>query len=228
MGRETDRQVTGRLPDDLTMWCHLGAATNSSASSGAHGDVVSRRPACASVKPAKPFTMAEKGNLMKTVYTIGYEGTDIERFVQTLTTVGVEAVADVRAVPLSRKKGFSKNSLRDYLDSAGIKYLPMQELGDPKEGREAAKFGDYDRFRTIYSAHVDLPESVAAIEKLAITSQELAVCLLCFERDPKTCHRFIVGERMGAFGYKMLHLFGDDPERYLRHQDKLPKRAGSN
>ncbi|MBB4274099.1 DUF488 domain-containing protein [Rhizobium mongolense] len=162
---------------------------------------------------------------MKTVYTIGYEGTDIERFVKTLTAVGVEAVADVRAVPLSRKKGFSKNSLRSHLESAGIKYLAMQELGDPKEGREAAKAGDYDRFRTIYSAHVDQPESAAAIGKLATASEEQAVCLLCFERDPKTCHRFIVGERMGAYGYEMTHLFGDDPARYIRNQDKLPKRS---
>ncbi|TCN34082.1 DUF488 family protein [Sinorhizobium americanum] len=159
---------------------------------------------------------------MKTVYTIGYEGTDIERFVQTLTAVGIDTVADVRAVPLSRKKGFSKNSLREHLESAGIKYLPMQELGDPKEGREAAKAGDYDRFRTIYSGHVNQPESIAAIEKLAAASEEQAVCLLCFERDPKTCHRLIVGERMGAFGYEMMHLFGDDPGRYIRNQGKRP------
>ncbi|TBH59776.1 DUF488 domain-containing protein [Rhizobium leguminosarum] len=165
---------------------------------------------------------------MKTVYTIGYEGTDIERFVETLTAVGVEAVADVRAVPLSRKKGFSKNSLRSYLESAGIKYLAMQELGDPKEGREAAKAGDYDRFRTIYSAHIDGPESAAAIEKLATASEEQTVCLLCFERDPRTCHRFIVGERMGAYGYEMMHLFGDDPARYIRNQDKLPKRSSGS
>lgn len=161
---------------------------------------------------------------MKTVYTIGYEGTDIERFVKTLTAVGIEAVADVRAVPLSRKKGFSKNSLREHLEGAGIKYLAMQQLGDPKEGREAAKAGDYDRFRKIYSGHVDQPESVAAIEKLAATSGEQAVCLLCFERDPKTCHRLIVGERMSAFGYQMMHLFSDDPSRYVRNQDKLPRR----
>lgn len=101
---------------------------------------------------------------MKIVYTIGYEGTDIERFVETLTTVGVEVVADVRAVPLSRKKGFSKNSLREHLESAGIKYLAMQELGDPKEGREAAKAGNFDSFRTIYSAHVDKSECAAAVE----------------------------------------------------------------
>ncbi|MES5048417.1 DUF488 domain-containing protein [Rhizobium nepotum] len=165
---------------------------------------------------------------MKIVYTIGYEGTDIERFVETLTTVGVEVVADVRAVPLSRKKGFSKNSLRDHLESAGIKYLAMQELGDPKEGREAAKAGNFDRFRTIYSAHVDQPESAAAIERLVALSEEQAVCLLCFERDPKTCHRFIIGERMGIFGYEMLHLFGDDATRYLRNKAKLPMQSPSS
>lgn len=158
---------------------------------------------------------------MKTVYTIGYEGTDIERFVKTLVVVGIKAVADVRAVPLSRKKGFSKVSLKVHLENADIKYLPMQELGDPKEGREAAKSGDYDRFRMIYAKHVDRPESLAAIAKLAVTSQEQPVCLLCFERDPKTCHRYIVGERMSAFGFEMFHLFGDDPARYMRHQDKL-------
>ncbi|WP_318030786.1 DUF488 domain-containing protein [Rhizobium ruizarguesonis] len=172
--------------------------------------------------------MAEKEHLMKTVYTIGYEGTDIERFVKTLIAVGVQTVADVRAVPLSRKKGFSKNSLREHLESAGIRYLAMQELGDPKEGREAAKAGDYDTFRAVYSAHIALPESAEAIEKLAEASEEEAVCLLCFERDPKTCHRVIVGERMGAYGYEMMHLFGDDPARYVRHQDKLPKRTSAS
>lgn len=161
---------------------------------------------------------------MKIVYTIGYEGTDIGRFVETLNAVGIKVVADVRAVPLSRKKGFSKNSLRENLETAGIKYLAMQELGDPKEGREAAKAGNFDLFKTIYSAHVNQPGSVAAIEKLAALSEEQAVCLLCFERDPKTCHRYIIGERMRVFGYEMLHLFGDDPARYLRNEGKLPKR----
>ncbi len=164
---------------------------------------------------------------MKTVYTIGYEGTDIERFVQTLTVVGIDAVADVRAVPISRKKGFSKNVLRERLEHAGIKYLPMQQLGDPKPGREAAKAGDFQQFRAIYTAHIDQPEVSTVIEKLATISAGQAVCLLCFERDPNTCHRKIVGERMMAFGYEMLHLYGDDPERYVRNHKNLQRRASA-
>jgi hypothetical protein len=41
---------------------------------------------------------------MTTLYTIGYEGTDIDRFVATLKAVGVHLLADVRALPLSRKR----------------------------------------------------------------------------------------------------------------------------
>ena len=40
---------------------------------------------------------------MNLVFTIGYEGTDIERFIETLKIVGVKVLADVRAVALSRK-----------------------------------------------------------------------------------------------------------------------------
>lgn len=155
---------------------------------------------------------------MKTIFTIGYEGTDIERFLRTLKIVGVEAIADVRAVPLSRKKGFSKNALKGHLEEAGIRYIPMSVLGDPKPGREAAKSGDYNTFRQIYSAHVDRPSSVVAIADLAKAASAEKVCLLCFERDPKTCHRLIVGERLLPHGYAMKHLFADDPERYVRHR----------
>ncbi|MDH4985710.1 DUF488 domain-containing protein [Aminobacter anthyllidis] len=158
---------------------------------------------------------------MKSVFTIGYEGTDIGRFLRTLQIVGVEAVADVRAVPLSRKKGFSKNALKTSLEEVGIKYLPLSTLGDPKPGREAAKAGDFATFRQIYSAHVDRPESMSVVAELAKTAERAKVCLLCFERDPKTCHRLIVGERMASYGYTMSHLYADDPERYVRNIGRL-------
>jgi uncharacterized protein (DUF488 family) len=123
---------------------------------------------------------------------------------------------------LSRKKGFSKNVLRDRLAEVGIGYLPMPSLGDPKPGREAAKAGNYEAFRAIYSNHIDRPEISAVVAALASEADNKTICLLCFERDPKTCHRMIVGERMEPYGYSMLHLYGDDPKRYIRHKDRLP------
>src|SRR6476660_5008483 len=104
---------------------------------------------------------------VSTVYTIGYEGTDIERFIATLKAVGVKTLADVRAVALSRKKGFSKSALRARLEDEGIGYSHFVELGDPKPGREAARAGRYEAFRKVYTRHLDLATSKGALRSLS-------------------------------------------------------------
>ena len=60
---------------------------------------------------------------MSVVFTVGYEGTDIDRFVRTLKAAGVERLADVRAVAASRKAGFSKTKLSARLADEGIEYF---------------------------------------------------------------------------------------------------------
>ena len=54
------------------------------------------------------------------VFTIGYESATMADFIKALTTAGVERVIDVRAVPNSRRPGFSKTPLRNALAEAGI------------------------------------------------------------------------------------------------------------
>jgi uncharacterized protein (DUF488 family) len=73
--------------------------------------------------PSDPVLGSQRVEGMSVVYTIGYEGTDIDRFVATLRTVGVTLLADVRAVAVSRKKGFSKNGLRERLDDGPNRYV---------------------------------------------------------------------------------------------------------
>lgn len=160
---------------------------------------------------------------MPVLYTIGYEGTDIERFVATLKAVGVERLADVRAVPHSRKRGFSKKSLSAHLEAAGIEYLPFQPLGDPKPGRDAARMGHYDVFRAIYTAHLDSEDAQSSLKELVAVAGEKPTCLLCFERDPATCHRSIVAEGLIDYGFEVFDLFGDHPERYVRNAHRLPR-----
>lgn len=159
---------------------------------------------------------------MAVAYTIGYEGADMERFITTLKMVGVEVLADVRAVAHSRKKGFSKTALRERLEEEGITYIHFIELGDPKPGREAARAGRYSEFRRIYARHLSEHEPRAALSVLGSLVREKATCLLCFERDPSVCHRSIVAERLTTFGVKtVLHLYGDTPSRYAWHASKL-------
>lgn len=161
---------------------------------------------------------------MPVVYTIGYEGTDIDRFVATLSAVGVMRIADVRAVPISRKPGFSKKKLAERLELEGIGYTHFQALGDPKPGREAARAGQYSTFRDIYTSHLNTDDAQASLRELTATAGETPTCLLCFERDPLTCHRSIVAEEMlKRAEFEVFDLFGDDPERYVRHSYKLPR-----
>ena len=82
---------------------------------------------------------------MSVLFTVGYEGTDIERFVKTLKAVGIRRLADVRAVAVSRKPGFSKRRLSDRLADEVIEYIHFVELGDPKPGRDAARSGKLPR-----------------------------------------------------------------------------------
>lgn len=158
------------------------------------------------------------------LFTIGYEGTDIHRFVETLRTVGIEVVADVRAVPISRKPGFSKTSLAAHLADAGIRYEPFKALGDPKPGRDAARGGRFAEFRAIYGAHLETVDARAALSELAAVAAGRATCLLCFERDPTQCHRSIVATSLATSGLKVVDLFGDDPRRYVRYGHRLPGR----
>ncbi|RUW61955.1 DUF488 domain-containing protein [Mesorhizobium sp. M7A.F.Ca.US.008.03.1.1] len=161
---------------------------------------------------------------MSVVYTIGYEGTDIERFVATLKAVGIERLADVRAVALSRKKGFSKKSLSARLEAEGIEYLHFIDLGDPKPGRDAARAGFFDKFRAIYSAHLDSDDAQSSLKELVVVAGEKATCLLCFERDPVTCHRSIVaGAMTESAEFEVCDLYGDNPERYVRNAPRMPR-----
>lgn len=161
---------------------------------------------------------------MSIIYTIGYEGTDIDRFVQTLKLVGIEVLVDVRAVPVSRKKGFSKTKLGARCAISGLGYEHLVDLGDPKNGRDAARGGRHAEFKRIYGSHLAEAPTVTAIERVADLASSNVICLMCFERDPLTCHRSMVGERLEERGFKVFHLYGDSPAKYIRNAAKLPGR----
>jgi uncharacterized protein (DUF488 family) len=126
------------------------------------------------------------------IFTIGYEGTTQPEFIAALQAAGVERVIDVRAVPLSRKPGFSKNILKNGLAEAGIDYVHLKPLGTPPEGREAARKGRHDELERIYAGQLDLPEAIVAAAHMRELAEEKPSALLCFERDPGGCHRSLL------------------------------------
>lgn len=126
------------------------------------------------------------------IFTIGYEGATQPELIAALTVAGVERLIDVRAVPLSRKPGFSKNILAAGLREAGIDYVHLKPLGTPPEGREAARKGRHDVLERVYAGQLDLPEAIVAAEQMKELAAEKPSVLLCFERDPKGCHRSLL------------------------------------
>lgn len=139
------------------------------------------------------------------IHTVGYEKTEIGNYVRTLTEAGIELLVDVRERPLSRKRGFSKNKLKEAVQAAGMSYLHVQQLGDPKPGRDAARSGNHSLFVEIFSDHMALPETIAAVDDLAQKIAGKKVCLTCFERDHLCCHRTIVAEHLAGLTGAVIH-----------------------
>jgi len=139
--------------------------------------------------------------------TIGYEGATPADFVKTLKLAQIGTVIDIRDRAQSRRAGFSKTALSQILAEAGIGYIHYKELGDPKEGREAARANDIPRFRRIFSEVLETEEAKSALKKVIETAEDEAVCLLCYERDETHCHRKLVADRIEAMtGKKARHL----------------------
>ncbi len=130
------------------------------------------------------------------LYTVGYEGADIANFLQTLKDCGIKRLIDIRDVPVSRKRGFSKTALANALEEEGIAYSHLKALGDPKAGREAMRRGDYPRFLEIYTSHIATPQGQEALRVAVELAEQSPSVLLCFERSPAQCHRTVVAKEM--------------------------------
>ena len=126
------------------------------------------------------------------IFTIGYEATTMGEFLAALTGAGVKRVIDVRALPLSRRPGFSKTPLRAALSEAGIDYVHLKALGTPAAGREAARKGRQAELEVIYAGQLELPEAIAQGAEMLALATDVPSALLCFERAPAGCHRSLL------------------------------------
>jgi uncharacterized protein (DUF488 family) len=164
-----------------------------------------------------------------TIATIGYEKSSLEDFIATLLTSQVQVLVDVRQLPLSRRKGFSKRALGEALNDAGIEYVHLKGLGDPKEGRDAAKAGNHGEFLRIFAAHMKTKEFKAAIERVIPFAEGKKSCLMCYERDPEKCHRKLVGEALsGIIGANIKHLDVPNGRATSGARNKTRKISGSS
>lgn len=144
---------------------------------------------------------------MTVLATIGYEGAVLADFIATLKAAQVSLVLDIREAPISRRPGFSKRVLAAALEEAGLAYVHLHGLGNPKPGRDAAKSGDKDTYLRVFTQHMTSDAAQADLVQAAGYTNEGGACLLCYERDHRRCHRDIVADALvGRIGVTLRHL----------------------
>jgi uncharacterized protein (DUF488 family) len=149
-----------------------------------------------------------------TLYTIGYEKARLADVVATLAAAGVATLIDVRDRPISRRPGFSKRQLAAAVEAAGMRYLHLQALGTPPEGREANRRRQWPVFWDIVETKLASTEAELALNEAAQTATESASCLLCYEADWRCCHRRRVADILAeryAFAVQHLRAYNDEP-----------------
>ena len=125
-----------------------------------------------------------------TLFTLGYEGLTIEAFIARLKAAQVKTVVDVRELPLSRKKGFSKTAFCTALATHDIAYLHAPALGCPKPIRNQYKAdGNWQTYTRDFLKYIQTQD--ASLRELVKIAQATPACLVCFEADYPSCDRIV-------------------------------------
>jgi uncharacterized protein (DUF488 family) len=141
------------------------------------------------------------------LFSIGHSNIPADRFIGLLRAAGVNAVADVRSTPASRRfPWFSGGNLAARLQQEGMFYFAFGDaLGgrprDPKLYRDG--IADYE-------AMARREEFRAGIDRLLEAAARHRICLMCAEREPLDCHRcLLVARALAARGRVVGHILHD-------------------
>lgn len=141
---------------------------------------------------------------MNPVFTVGHSDLELETFLGLLLTAGVDAIADVRSSPYSgRAPWFSKDALKPVLSARGVRYVFLgKELGGRPQSSSLYAAGVAN-----YAAVSATPEFLVGIERVLKGAETHRIALMCSERDPLQCHRFLlVAKHLAKLGVDLQHL----------------------
>ncbi len=126
------------------------------------------------------------------LFTIGYEGRALDELIAILASNKIDRVIDIRGLPLSRRRGFSKTPLGAALAAVGIEYLHMREAGNPyRKLKDTIPRGE---LLAKYKAHIAGARDT--VESVAEQARGRRVALLCYEAEPAECHRSLLAPRV--------------------------------
>lgn len=141
------------------------------------------------------------------LYTLGYEGISIDRYLDRLIERDIRLVIDVRKNPVSRKYGFSKRGLAEHLSRVGIRYVHEPDVGVSSHLRRALDTPEeYVKLFEHFAEEI-LPDKKAVIYRIIeATQKNRRVALTCFESDPQMCHRHKITEAIDTLTSNSLQI----------------------
>ena len=137
------------------------------------------------------------------VYTIGYAGLNIDRFLDILKENKISLLIDVRSLPKSKYfKDFNDNNLSKLLPKIGVKYENWRK----EFGARQDNFDFYTNGILDYEKFAKSEQFQKGIEKVK-EFQNKNICLMCSEIDPKNCHRGVLcGRKIYENGMEVSHI----------------------
>jgi uncharacterized protein (DUF488 family) len=144
------------------------------------------------------------------LYTIGYEGLDLDAFLNKLLKARIAVLCDVRRNAFSMKYGFSKKQLQGACEAVGIRYEHLPDVGIASgERQELNSQADRDALFARYAQRT-LPHTGAVQEHIAqLVALQERVAIMCFEHEVGCCHRNALSKAIAALpGFKgrLVHL----------------------
>jgi uncharacterized protein (DUF488 family) len=146
----------------------------------------------------------------KPVFTIGHSTHPIDLFLSLLKSHRIEALADVRSFPVSRRHPqFNRSALERSLGNAGITYHHMVSLGGRREGFAYSDYAKTEAFQ----------QALGSLEELA---ESLKIAVMCAEALPENCHRRFIAEALKADGFAVTHILSPRHDREKVQSPTLP------
>ena len=143
-----------------------------------------------------------------TVWTVGHSTRSLGKFLELLVAHRIEALADVRRFPGSRKHPhFGQAALRESLREAGVEYVPLPELG----GRRRPRPGSHntvwrnESFRG-YADYMETEDFRAGARRLLELARRKRTAVMCAEAVWWRCHRALIADYLKAAGVRVQHI----------------------
>lgn len=158
------------------------------------------------------------------VWTVGHSTRSCEAFIALLKHHGVQAIADIRRFPGSRRlPQYMSEHLESSLAAHGIAYAWIESLGGRRKApADAAPSAWRNASFRGYAEHLKSDEFAAGLHQLLSMATLQPTAMMCAELLWWRCHRSMVADVLKLQGIDVLHI--QDEQRVVVHPFTSPAR----